>query len=57
MWIVRIIPAIILIKIFPFGLAGIWIPMALDWTVRAGISLYRFKDNKWLNNIDNKETL
>ena len=57
MWIVRIIPAIILIKIFHFGLAGIWIPMALDWTVRAGISLYRFKDNKWLNNIDNKETL
>lgn len=57
MWIVRIIPAIILINIFDFGLAGIWIPMALDWTVRAGISLYRFKNDRWLNNIDNKERL
>lgn len=57
MWIIRIIPAIILIYAFDFGLAGIWIPMALDWTVRAGISLYRFKDNRWLKNIDNKEIL
>ena len=57
MWIVRIIPAIILINIFDFGLAGIWIPMAVDWTVRAGISLYRFKNDRWLNNIDNKERL
>ncbi len=55
MWIIRIIPAIILIKIFDFGLIGIWIPMAFDWTVRAGISLYRFKDDKWLNNIGKKE--
>ena len=51
MWIVRIIPAIILIKIFNFGLAGIWIPMALDWTVRAGISLYRFKNDRWLEKV------
>ena len=51
MWIVRIIPAIILINIFDFGLAGIWIPMAFDWTVRAGISLYRFKNDRWLKNI------
>ena len=51
MWIVRIIPAIILIGIFDFGLVGIWIPMAFDWTVRAGISLYRFKNDRWLQNI------
>lgn len=57
MWIVRIIPAIILIYVFDFGLVGIWIPMALDWTVRAGISLYRFKNERWLKNLDKKETL
>ena len=48
MWIVRIIPAAILIKVFNVGLVGIWIPMALDWLVRASISLYRFKGDKWL---------
>ncbi|MBQ9961144.1 MAG: MATE family efflux transporter [Firmicutes bacterium] len=50
MWVVRIIPAVILIKIFNVGLVGIWIPMGLDWLARASISLYRFKGDKWLKN-------
>jgi len=50
MWIVRMIPAFILIKYFNVGLVGLWIPMAIDWLVRALIYIYIFKGDKWLKN-------
>ncbi|MGN1413024.1 MAG: MATE family efflux transporter [Anaerovoracaceae bacterium] len=49
MWIVRLTLAVIAIKVFGVGLAGIWIPMAIDWTVRMLICLRRYKGEKWLH--------
>ncbi|MGN0715604.1 MAG: MATE family efflux transporter [Anaerovoracaceae bacterium] len=48
MWIVRLTLAVIAIKVFGVGLAGIWIPMAIDWTVRMLICLRRYKGENWL---------
>lgn len=48
MWIVRLTLAVVAIKVFGVGLAGIWIPMAIDWTVRMLICLRRYKGEKWL---------
>lgn len=41
--------SLIVIKIFNVGLAGIWIPMAIDWVVRMIISTYRYKSEKWMH--------
>jgi putative MATE family efflux protein len=49
MWLVRLSLALILIKGFGVGLVGIWIPMAIDWTVRMLISLWRLRGDQWLN--------
>ena len=48
MWVVRLTLAVVAIKVFGVGLAGIWIPMAIDWTVRMLICLRRYKGKKWL---------
>lgn len=48
MWVVRLTLAVVAIKVFGVGLAGIWIPMAIDWTVRMLICLRRYKGEKWL---------
>lgn len=54
MWVVRLSLALVLIKIFNFGLIGIWIPMGLDWIVRTVIGLWLIRGDKWLNIWDNK---
>ncbi|MDY3239833.1 MAG: MATE family efflux transporter [Anaerovoracaceae bacterium] len=48
MWVVRLTLAVVAIKVFGVGLAGIWIPMAIDWTVRMLICLRQYKGEKWL---------
>lgn len=55
MWIVRLSMAVVAIKFFGAGLEGIWIPMAIDWTVRMLICIYRYKGGKWLNTWDSRE--
>jgi len=49
MWAVRMSIALILVKVFGMGLLGIWIPMAIDWAVRAVIGLWLVRGGKWLN--------
>lgn len=49
MWIVRLSLAMILIKGFGVGLAGIWIPMAIDWAVRMFVCLWRYRSGRWLD--------
>ena len=49
MWVVRLTLALIAIRGFGMGLAGIWVPMAIDWTVRMLICLWRYKGEKWLH--------
>ena len=46
MWIVRILPAIFLVK--AYGLVGFWIAMAVELTFRGAIFLLRIARKKWL---------
>ena len=46
MWIVRILPAIFLVKVY--GLVGFWIAMAVELTFRGAIFLVRIARGKWL---------
>lgn len=49
MWLVRTLPAIVLIKVFNMGLLGLWIPMAIDWLCRALIYYcYKLRKDRWL---------
>ena len=47
MWIVRILPAIFLVKVY--GLVGFWIAMAVELTFRGAIFLVRLARGKWLD--------
>ena len=49
MWVVRVTMAVILIKIFHWGLAAVWVAMAFDWLARTVISLVRFYRKKWMS--------
>ncbi|MBR6554639.1 MAG: MATE family efflux transporter, partial [Clostridia bacterium] len=49
MWVVRVTMAVILIKVFHWGLAAVWVAMAFDWLARASISLVRFARGKWMS--------
>ena len=49
MWIVRIIPAIFLTKLW--GLTGLWICMAVELTVRGILFIIRLARGRWLKNV------
>lgn len=49
MWGCRVALGIFLVRIFHFGLLGVWIGMFADWIVRAIIFTIRFVSGKWLN--------
>ncbi len=49
MWVIRVTMAVILIKVFHWGLAAVWVAMAFDWLARAGISMVRFVRGKWMS--------
>ena len=46
MWLVRILPAIFLVKVY--GLVGFWIAMAVELTFRGAIFLTRLARGRWL---------
>jgi len=46
MWLVRIVPAVFLVK--AYGLVGFWIAMAAELTFRGAIFLIRLARGKWL---------
>lgn len=47
MWGCRVALGIFLVRIFHFGLMGVWIGMFVDWIVRAVIFTTRFVNGKW----------
>ncbi len=47
MWGVRVPLAYILIRFFNFALLGVWLPMALDWTIRCLLMTLRYRRGKW----------
>ncbi|MCF0150435.1 MAG: MATE family efflux transporter [Firmicutes bacterium] len=49
MWVVRVIGAELLIRVFHWGLLGVWIPMAVDWVIRFAIYYPRYRRGKWLD--------
>ncbi len=48
MWGCRVALGIFLVRVFQFGLTGVWIGMFADWIVRAVIFTTRFVNGKWL---------
>ena len=48
MWSVRVLTAVILIRVFHFGAIACWIGMAADWAVRGVIFSIRFFSGRWL---------
>lgn len=49
MWGCRVALGIFLVKMFHFGLMGVWIGMFADWIVRSVIFTVRFVNGKWLH--------
>jgi putative MATE family efflux protein len=49
MWIVRLIPATILIYFFNFGLETAWLCMVADLVVRGLLNFYRYKRGNWVD--------
>lgn len=49
MWGCRVALGIFLVRVFHFGLIGVWIGMFADWIARAVIFTIRFINGKWLN--------
>jgi len=48
MWGCRVALGVFLVRVFRFGLIGVWIGMFADWIVRAVIFTTRFVNGKWL---------
>lgn len=49
MWGCRVALGIVLVRVFQFGLMGVWIGMFADWIVRAVVFTTRFVNGKWLH--------
>ena len=54
MWVVRLSLAMFMIKVMGMGLLGIWIPMFIDWCVRAMIGFWLIRGGKWLHLWDSR---
>ena len=54
MWVVRLSLAMFMIKVMGMGLLGIWIPMFIDWCVRAMIAIWLIRGGKWLHLWDSR---
>jgi putative MATE family efflux protein len=46
-WVFRLLLGYLLVHTFNLGLAGGWIAMVIDWSVRGSYVFYRFKNGKW----------
>jgi Na+-driven multidrug efflux pump len=51
MWLLRVVAATVLIRVFGFGPIAVWIGMALDWLVRAVLYTWRFLSGKWIHQV------
>ena len=48
MWIFRVVLCVVLIRVFHFGVIGVWIAMFVDWGDRALWNIWRFFSGKWM---------
>lgn len=51
MWSCRVGLCVLLVRVFDFGLIGVWIGIFVDWIVRASIFSRRFVSGKWLHRV------
>ena len=51
MWLLRVVAATVLIRVFGLGPIAVWIGMALDWLVRAVLYTWRFLSGKWIHQV------
>lgn len=49
MWLVRIVPAIFLTRVY--GLVGYWIAMCIELNVRGALFIWRIRGEKWMKNM------
>ena len=52
MWVIRVVGVIVLSKIFNLGIAGVWLSIVIDLSLRSLFLVYRFKNN--IKTLDNK---
>ena len=48
MWLFRIACAYLFVRVFDWGLLGVWIAMYVDWLVRGVAFFWRFLSKKWI---------
>lgn len=48
MWVIRVFGGYVLGVWCGMGALGIWVAMVMDWVVRVGVFVVRFKGDKWL---------
>ena len=49
MWIFRVLLVILFVRVFRFGVSGVWYAIYADWTFRGIMYSIRFLGDKWLN--------
>jgi putative MATE family efflux protein len=47
MWLCRVVLGYVLGIVLHFGIIGVWLAMDIEWSVRGGIFLLRFRGKKW----------
>lgn len=48
MWVFRVIGAYVFGRVLGFGIEGVCIGMAMDWTFRAIVFTHRYRQNRWM---------
>ena len=47
MWVCRVVLGVVLARTFQMGVLGTWYAMFLDWAVRMGIYIARYRGHRW----------
>lgn len=48
MWSCRVVVAMVLVRMFGFGVLAVWIGMFADWTIRGVLFTWRFLSGRWM---------
>lgn len=51
MWLLRVVLGYVLGVMLGYGLMGVWVAMVVEWAVRGGLFLWRFRGTKWIHRL------
>lgn len=51
MWLLRVVLGYVLGVMLGYGLYGVWWAMVIEWGVRGGLFLWRFRGKKWIHRL------